>query len=151
MATFIVWATICITHIRFRSALVTQTSSSSPLDILPYKALWYPYGTYFALAANIFLIFFQGYTAFLTPFSAKDFVVNYILLPVFALFVVVYKFWKGTRWVRLEEMDIWTGRREYGDSDGQREGVMVMEEGEQVVVVGKRRKWWRRVRSVVVG
>lgn len=43
--------------------------------------------------------------------------INYILLPVFVLFVVVYKFWKKTRWVRLEEMDIWTGRREFPASE----------------------------------
>jgi len=78
---------------------------------LPFKAMWYPYGTYAALAANIFLTFFQGYTAFLTPFSASNFVINYILLPVFAILLVGYKIWKGTKLVKLEEMDIWTGRR----------------------------------------
>lgn len=38
--------------------------------------------------------------------------VNYILLPVFALFVVGWKLWHRTRIVKLAEMDIWTGRRE---------------------------------------
>ncbi len=73
--------------------------------------MWYPYGTYAALAANIFLIFFQGYTAFLSPFSATSFVISYVLLPAFVILLLAYKFWKGTKWVKLEEMDIWTGRR----------------------------------------
>lgn len=73
--------------------------------------MWYPYGTYAALVANIFLIFFQGYTAFLNPFSASNFVINYILLPVFVMLLVGYKYWRNTKLVKLEEMDIWTGRR----------------------------------------
>ncbi len=72
--------------------------------------MWYPYGTYAALAANIFLIFFQGYTAFLSPFSASSFVISYVLLPAFVILLLAYKFWKGTKWVKLEEMDLWTGR-----------------------------------------
>lgn len=53
-----------------------------------------------------------GYTAFLNPSSAKDLVINYILLPVSVLFFVVNRFWKKTKWVRLEDIDIYTGRKE---------------------------------------
>ncbi|KAK2733579.1 hypothetical protein FQN57_002078 [Myotisia sp. PD_48] len=112
VATFLVWGAIEVTHIRFRRALAVQGQDPSTL---PFKAMFYPYGAYAALAANIFLIFFQGYPAFLNPFSAEDFVVNYILLPVFVGFVVFWKFYKRTKFVKLHEMDIWTGRREYGD------------------------------------
>jgi len=130
VATFIVWGTIEFVHIRFRNALKVQGQS---VDELPFKAKWYPYGTYAALAANVFLVFFQGenkiscllrpqlpiltlmlkgYTAFLNPFDSTAFVTNYILLPVFVILLVGYKFWKKTKWVTLEGMDIWTGRRE---------------------------------------
>ncbi|KAK2808507.1 hypothetical protein FQN50_004716 [Emmonsiellopsis sp. PD_5] len=132
VATFIVWATICVTHIRFRNALVAQGEDPSQL---PFQAVWYPYGTYLALAVNVFLIFFQGYPAFLNPFSAEDFVVNYILLPVFVGLVVFWKFFKKTKWVKLEEMDIWTGRRDYGEAE----------------VEAKRKSVLSRVRAVVVG
>lgn len=57
LSTFMVWGTIEFVHIRFRRAMKVQGQS---VDSLPFKALWYPYGTYAALAANIFLIFFQG-------------------------------------------------------------------------------------------
>ncbi|KAL4864354.1 hypothetical protein BDV12DRAFT_189007 [Aspergillus spectabilis] len=125
VATFLVWASICIAHIRFRSALHAQNQSPSSL---PFRAALYPYGTYFALTANIFLIFFQGYTAFLNPFSAEDFVINYILLPVFVLFVGGWKVWHKTKFISLEEMDIWSGRRERagnegGDGKGKGKGV----------------------------
>lgn len=57
VATFIVWAVICFVQIRFRQAMKVQGRS---IDELPFKALWYPYGTYAALGANLFLILFQG-------------------------------------------------------------------------------------------
>lgn len=135
MATFIVWAVICVAHIRFRRALVAQGEDPSTL---PYQASFYPWGTYFALAANVFLIFFQGYTCFLNPFSATNFVISYILLPVFVLFVVIYKFWKKTKLVPLEDMDIWTGRRELEDLNDESEAK-------------SRPKWWSRIVAVVVG
>lgn len=105
--------------------------------MLPYKAAWYPWGTYFAIAANIFLVFFQGYTAFLDPFSVTDFVINYILLPVFLLFLFVYKFWNKTKLVKLEEMDIWTGRRELLD--------------QEVEEVRKPRSCWGWIEDIIIG
>ena len=62
--------------------------------------------------------------------------INYILLPVFAFFVIGYKFWNKTKWVKSEEMDIWTGRREF------------VEEEE---IVPQEKGWWSRIYSVVVG
>ena len=132
VCTFLVWAVIGITHIRFRQALTVQGEDPSTL---PFQALFYPYGTYAALAANVFLIFFQGYPAFLNPFSAEDFVINYILLPVFVGFVLFWKLYKRTKIVKLAEMDIWTGRREYDD----------------ISSVVKNKTFWRRVKDVVVG
>lgn len=132
VATFLVWATICVCHIRFRRALAAQGQDPATL---PFRALFYPWGTYFALALNIFLVFFQGYTCFLYPFSATSFVQSYILLPVFALFVLVYKFWNKTKWVKLEDMDIWTGRRE------------IVYDTQTI----KERTWWSRIVDVVVG
>jgi amino acid transporter len=131
VATFLVWSVIGICHIRFRRALVAQGQDPSTL---PYKAAFYPWGTYLSLAANIFLVFFQGYTCFLNPFSATDFVISYVLLPVFALFIIVYKFWNKTSWVKLEDMDIWTGRREFVEEETR-----------------KPKTWWSRISDVVVG
>lgn len=121
-------------HIRFRAALKAQ---GERWEDLPFKSLWYPYSAWATLAANIFLIFFQGYTAFLTPFSAQDFVVNYILIPVFALFFIVWKVWHKTKFVKLLEMDIQSGRREFDAT---------LDE-----LYGKRPTLWRKIKHVVVG
>ncbi|KAL9002525.1 MAG: hypothetical protein Q9188_004548 [Gyalolechia gomerana] len=147
VATFIVWATICLVHIRFRAGLAAQ---SQPLSALPFTALWYPYGTYLALAANVFLIFFQGYTAFLNPFSAKDFVINYILLPVFVILLVGYKVWKKTKWVKAAEMDIWTGRRTDLDEKN-RDDVEELRGGEDAERKKQKKGWVKKVKNVVIG
>ncbi|KAL8954881.1 MAG: hypothetical protein Q9183_006887, partial [Haloplaca sp. 2 TL-2023] len=147
VATFIVWGTIAFVHIRFRKALVAQGQS---VDELPFKALWYPYGTYFALGANIFLIFFQGYTAFLNPFDPIAFVISYILLPVFVILLVGYKVIHHTKFVKLTEMDIWTGRRE----DLVRAKVEEMtgnEDDGYVVKKTKKPEWFLKMKRVVVG
>ncbi|KAJ5110465.1 hypothetical protein N7532_001000 [Penicillium argentinense] len=133
VATFLVWSIIGISHIRFRKALVAQGQDTSQL---PFRSALYPWGTYFSLALNIFLVFFQGYTCFLNPFSPDDFVINYILLPVFALFVIAYKFWNKTKWVSLEDMDIWTGRRDFVDEEEP---------------VKKSGRWWAKIHDIVVG
>lgn len=140
-------ATICLVHIRFRAGLAAQ---SQPLSALPFTALWYPYGTYLALAANVFLIFFQGYTAFLNPFSAKDFVINYILLPVFVILLVGYKVWKKTKWVKAAEMDIWTGRRTDLDEKN-RDDVEELGGGEDAQRKKQKKGWVKKVKNVVIG
>ena len=127
--------TISIVHIRFRNGLKAQGQS---LDDLPFKAMWYPYGTYAALAANVFLIFFQGYTAFLKPFSATDLVINYSLLPVFVVLLLGFKIWKKTKWVDVEKMDIWTGRRvesaNVQDVEGKQDKQVVVRRAKDVAV-----------------
>ncbi|KAF2202393.1 amino acid permease [Delitschia confertaspora ATCC 74209] len=134
VTTFIVWAVIELVHIRFRAALKAQ---GQDVNNLPFKALWYPWGTYACLAANVFLILFQGYTAFLRPFSAKDFVINYILIPVFLGLYLGYKVWNKTEIVRPEVMDIWTGRREdltKSDAYGETKKVSMLRKMRNVVV-----------------
>lgn len=63
--------------------------------------------------------------------------INYILLPVFVLFIIGYKIRNKTRLVKLEEMDIWSGRREMQDLD----------DTESL----KPKKWWSRIYSIVIG
>ncbi|OCF32138.1 hypothetical protein I316_06294 [Kwoniella heveanensis BCC8398] len=116
VATFITWGGICWAHIRFRKALALQGIS---LDELPFKAAFYPYGAWIGLCGNLFFIFFQGWTAFLSPFSVEDFFKNYIMIPVFLIMYLGYKFWNKTKWVDLTTADLATGRREIGPEQAQ--------------------------------
>lgn len=113
---FIVWGIISLTHLRFRKAWDLQGRSASEL---PYKSLLFPWGPIFSLAANIFLGLIQGWTTFV-PFSAKDFVDAYILLPAAVILYIVISLVKigGFKLVDLRTVDLEEGRREDLDSDG---------------------------------
>ncbi|RMZ84013.1 hypothetical protein DV737_g1400, partial [Chaetothyriales sp. CBS 132003] len=112
VSTFLVWASISFIHLRFRRAWAAQGRQISEL---PFVAKWYPYNTYFGLFANIFLAFIQGWTS-LSPFDAGSFVDAYILLPLFPIIYFVFKFINKTRYWRLDEIDLDSGRR--ADLDG---------------------------------
>jgi amino acid transporter len=109
-ATFIAWAFIGITHIRFRRAYVRQ---GLPLEDLPFKALLYPYGAYFVAFINIFLLLISGYTTLLHPFQAVNFVFSYVVIPIFLGLYVFWKFYKRTKFVNLLNIDLVSGRRQF--------------------------------------
>lgn len=125
-ATYIAWAVIGITHLRFRKGWAVQ---GYRVEDLPFKALWYPYGTLFVVFINTFLVIIAGYSVFVDGFHAVDFVINYIVIAVFVVLYSGWKVWKRTKVVPLAEMDLRTGRRETpratvtSDSD-QEDGVM---------------------------
>ena len=107
VSTFLVWGSISFTHIRFRKAWKAQGRTPG---MLPFKSLAYPWNAYFGLCANIFLALVQGWTT-LSPFDAGLFVDAYIMLPVFFIVYVGYKFWFKTRFWRSEEINLDAGMR----------------------------------------
>lgn len=107
VSTFLVWGAISFTHIRFRSAWKAQGHSASEL---PFISMAYPWNAYFGLAANVFLAIVQGWTT-LSPFNAGNFVDAYILLPLFPIIYFLYKIIFKTRFWRLDEIDLQSGRR----------------------------------------
>jgi amino acid transporter len=112
VSTFLVWGSISFTHIRFRKAWSAQGRTK---DMLPFKSLAFPWIAYFGLAANIFLALVQGWTT-LSPFDAGTFVDAYILLPIFGIIFVGYKFWFKTRFWRSHEIDLDSGMRKDMDT-----------------------------------
>jgi len=108
VAVFVVWGNVSFYHIRFRKAWKLQGRS---VDELPYKGIWYPWLPIFSIIVNIFLALIQGWS-FFVPFSAKDFVDAYILLPFFVVLYLYLKIVNKTKWVKLAEVDLDTGRRE---------------------------------------
>ncbi|KAK4233633.1 amino acid permease/ SLC12A domain-containing protein [Achaetomium macrosporum] len=107
VSTFLVWGAISLTHIRFRSGWKAQGHTENEL---PFVSMWYPWNAYFGLFANIFLALIQGWSTF-APFDAGLFVDAYILLPLFGVIYVMYKFIFKTKLWRSREMDLQSGRR----------------------------------------
>jgi amino acid transporter len=108
VSTFLVWGSISFIHIRFRRAWTAQGRS---VNELPFKSFGYPWNAYFGLASNMFLALVQGWTS-LSPFSAGNFVDAYILLPLFPVIYVTYRFFLKTQFWSLHEIDLDWGRRQ---------------------------------------
>lgn len=123
VSTFIVWAVIILCQIRFRRAFAAQNRDASAE--LAFKALWYPYGAYSALAACVFLIFFQGYTT-LKPFQTTEFVVAYLLVPVFVVSYFGWKVYHQTSIVKLVDIDLDSDRRQV-EKDRRDQGIVERE------------------------
>lgn len=133
-ATFISWGFIGVTHIRMRKAYVAQKYS---LDDLTCRALWYPYGAWFVVVLNFFLVVISGYKSLIGGFHAVNFVFNYIVLVVFILLFLFWKLWKKTAWVKLLDIDLLEGRRE---------DLRVPD-----AFLGKEVGWLTKVKRVVLG
>ncbi|KAI6778073.1 general amino acid permease AGP3 [Emericellopsis cladophorae] len=135
ISTFLVWGSISFIHIRFRRGWVAQGRSASDL---PFKSMLWPFNAYFGVFANIFLALISGWTN-LSPFDASNFVVAYILFPVFGLIYVVCKLlWRGQDKVkRSHEMDLDSGRRTDLDKSG-----LVPGDAEEIVPVKK--PFWKK-------
>ncbi|KAK6953083.1 hypothetical protein Daesc_005383 [Daldinia eschscholtzii] len=131
VSTFLVWGSISLTHIRFRQAWEAQGYHVADL---PYVSLWYPWNAYFGLAANMFLALVQGWSNF-SPWDAGGFVDAYILLPLFFVIFIGYKFAFKTRIWRKDEIDLLSGRRRD------------LEEDKEIAQaeIGVPQPWWRQL------
>jgi amino acid transporter len=109
VSVLIVWWAILVAYIRFYHGLKKQGISR---DILPYKAPFQPYTSYFALVFFTLVIIFSAFTLFIRGHWAVDaFIVNYASVPVFFLVWLGYKLWLKSSIVSLDDMDFVTGQR----------------------------------------
>jgi amino acid permease len=103
------WLMINVTHLRFRAAYQAQGFS---LKDLPYQAIYYPYGCWFGIITMVLTIIMVPLLAIIEPNKEDDFVVAFvsscISLPLFALLYFGWKFAKGTRFIPLQDVDLFT-------------------------------------------
>ncbi|CAO1612739.1 unnamed protein product [Sympodiomycopsis kandeliae] len=119
LAALFSWGSICWAHLRFRSAWKAQGRS---LDEIPFKAIGGTAGSWIGLTIIIVVLILQFYVALFPPDSdnpghhlsdAEGFFKSYLAFFVFLFFGVCGYFWKGRpRFLRLEDIDLDTGRRE---------------------------------------
>ncbi len=141
VSTFLVWGSISFTHIRFRQAWTYRGRTSADL---PFQSLAYPWNAYFGLAANLFLAFVQGWQT-LSPFDVGNFVDAYILLPLFPAIYFGFKFWKKTRYWRLGEIDLDSGRRKDLDKAVREVSEGFSSESDDNAGGGSKQALWRRL------
>lgn len=108
------WINLLTSYFSFLKGLKAQGIKRSSM---PYRGPLQPYGAYFAFCITAIVIIFNGYSAFIPKFKLAQFITSYIGIVVYVINILVWKFWKRTRRVRADEMDLHTGRRDYMDSD----------------------------------
>lgn len=105
----ITWSCILFLHIRFMQALKAQGIDRK--TELVYRSPFQPYGSYISLVICIFIILIKNFTVFLGhDFPYKTFITGYIILPVFLIMFATWKLLKKTRFLRLDEIDLFTYR-----------------------------------------
>jgi amino acid transporter len=113
LAALFTWGSICLAHIRFRTAWKRQGHT---LDEIPFKAVGGVYGSYLGLALNVLCLIAQLYVA-ICPVGGgyndvQGFFKSYLALPVVIVFWIGGFLWKRSGWLRTDQIDLDTGRRE---------------------------------------
>ena len=110
VSTLIVWASVCYTYLCFYRGL---KHNGIDRDTLPYKSPMQPFLAYFAICFCLLIAFFNGFDAFFPgKFSAKTFVPPYIDIPIVLTLFFGYKLVKKTKFVKVQNMDLWSGKAE---------------------------------------
>lgn len=108
VAQLFTWIAICISYLRFRSALIAQGVDRKTLI---FKGKWQPYTAWFALIFFSLMVLLSGFELFLRGhWSAAEFLTKYINIPIFIMLYLGWKALKGTSFVQPIEADLWTGK-----------------------------------------
>lgn len=117
LAAIFTWGSICFCHIRFRSAWTKQGYTlrelpwASPLGV--YGSMAGLFLNILVIAANIYIGAFPTDEGTYSPsMRAYEFFNANISLVILLTFLILYKLIKRSKFVRLEDMDIHTGRRD---------------------------------------
>lgn len=111
------WASICLSHVRFRAGLKHRNISVESLGYTASTGVW---GSYYALLWHVLVLIAQFWIA-LYPVvekgekskpSASNFFQNYMGAAVFLLFYFGHKIWTKNwkLYIKVEDMDIDTER-----------------------------------------
>ncbi|KAF1966897.1 AAT family amino acid transporter [Bimuria novae-zelandiae CBS 107.79] len=111
------WASICLCHIRFRQAWKYRGYT---LDELAFRSQATVYGSWAGLIFNLLVLVAQfwtgfapvGYAEMTTNELVENFFKAYLALPIVASCYIIFKIVKKTRFKRINEIDVTSGRRE---------------------------------------
>lgn len=121
LSSIFTWGSICLCHIRFRYAWKLQGHT---LDELAYRSQPGIIGSWIGFIINCLVLIVQFWVAFApvgyASMSSSELVTNwfnaYLAAPVVILFYVGHKVtYRTPFWVKANEIDLMTGRRDVGD------------------------------------
>ncbi|KAI9171503.1 amino-acid permease-like protein [Paramyrothecium foliicola] len=118
LSTIFTWGSICLCHIRFRRAWAARGRS---LREIPFRSQVGVTGSYVGLAMNIGVLLAQFYIG-AAPINAENmsslaiaanFFVRWVGAPIVCCFYVAHKLYFRTSFVKIQDMDVDTGRRDF--------------------------------------
>jgi amino acid transporter len=118
LAALFTWGSICFAHIRFRAAWKRQGHT---LDEIPFKAALGVWGSWVGFLMSIIVFIAQMYVAIYPVGGGPDggelndaegFFMSCLAFPVVVFFWVAGYIWKRPTFLRLDNIDVDTGRRE---------------------------------------
>ena len=118
LSSIFTWGSICLAHIRFRQAWAAKGRS---LDALAFRAHSGTFGSWLGLVFNLLVLVAQfwvgawpvGFQDADRASNVRSFFLDYMAVPVILLFYLAHKLFYRTGFVRLEDMDLDTGRRDF--------------------------------------
>ncbi|KAK9474553.1 amino acid permease/ SLC12A domain-containing protein [Dipodascopsis tothii] len=141
----LVWAGICLSYIRFYHGLRLRTDIvQRDAPSYPYRSPFQPYTAYFGLVGCLLMVVFNDMTIFI-QFEWQYLFSSYVSLVFFLLCFLSYKYWRQTKIVPLEHMDLDLGRREMDQYEA--ETAVERERNEKRV---SRKSVWRFIKMLMV-
>lgn len=123
LSSIFTWGSICLAHIRFRQAWAAKGRS---VDDLAFRAQAGVVGSYLGLCFNILVLIAQFWVAvrpIIPPNApedarwprgiAREFFLQYMAVPIVLVMYLAHKVWYRTRVVRIADIDVDTGRRDF--------------------------------------
>lgn len=144
LSSIFTWASICLCHIRFRRAWRHRGRKVSEL---PFQSQVGVLGSYIGFILNILVLIAQFWVgAFPINYgnmSAGRIVENFFLkfmgAPIIMTFYILHKLYYRTSYVRIRDMDVDTGRRDWNLP------ILVQQEKEERATWPKWKKWYKFV------
>jgi amino acid transporter len=117
LSSIFTWGSVCLCHIRFRKAWKKQGNALSDLAFRSQAGL---IGSWLGFILNVLVLMAQfwtagwpiGYGEMTADLRAQNFFLNFLAAPVVIVWYIGYKIYFRTPFMRSDNMDLVTGRRE---------------------------------------
>ena len=106
LAQLFTWTSIQCAYLKFYYALRVQGVDR---NTLVFKSKFQPYTAWATLIFFSIIIIFNGFYVF-SPFDISAFATQYVGIPIYFALYFGWKFFKGTHYVPLAEVDLYTGK-----------------------------------------
>lgn len=143
LSTIFTWASTCLAHIRLRQAWAYNHRSLRDMAFRAQGGVW---GSWIGFGCNVFILAAQFWVA-ISPINenlrsgrelAENFFLQCLAIPVVLVFYIGHKLWYRTSVIKIEDMDIDTGRRDFG-----RLGIIQAQEEEERAGWPRWKKFYR--------